>query len=298
MKRLLVLSCYVLLFASSAVPAEERLITLGRPTSEVQRTYNELYPIAVYLGERLQAQGINGGDVVLDGKNSRKATLKLIQAGKIDLVFETPYSALHFIKETGAIPLLSIARDGEAQEYRSLIFTRQDTGIKRLKNLIGHIIAFEDPGSTSAYHLPRTALEAAGLELVALASPEAAVPEGKVGYVFAGSELNISSWVYFQCTDAGALSNLDWYSQDENPEAFRKDFAIIYETWSIPRMLVLARPDLAPEITAAVKRVLLAMPHSKAGRQALKGFDISHFYPIEDAKTYIENLENSLHTAN
>jgi phosphonate transport system substrate-binding protein len=275
------------------------LITLGRPAKDIQRTYNQLYPIAVYLGERLQAQGITGGDVVLEGKNSRKATIKLIQTGKIDLLFETPYSALHFIKEAGVIPLLSIARNGNALEYRSLIFTRQDAGIKRLDNLIGHVIAFEDPGSTSAYHLPRTALEAAGLELVALPSPEAEVPNGKVGYVFAGSELNISSWVYFQRTDAGALSNLDWYSQDENPEAFRKDFAIIYETRPIPRMLVLVRPDLAPEFTAAVKHVLLAMPHSEAGRQALKGFDISHFYPIEDAETYIKNLENSLtHTAN
>jgi phosphonate transport system substrate-binding protein len=231
--------------------------------------------------------------------NSNQATIKLIQAGKIDLLFETPYSALSFIKKAGAIPLLSIARDGEMQEYRSLIFTRQASGINKLEDLIDHVIAFEDPGSTSAYHLPRTAMEAAGLELVALASPEAEVPKGKVGYVFAGSELNVASWVYFNRTDAGALSNLDWNSQDENPKAFRKDSVIIYETRSVPRMLVLARPDLAPEITAAVKRVLLVMHQSEAGRQALKGFDISRFYPIEDAETYIENLENSLtHTAN
>jgi len=63
--------------------------------------------------------------------------------------------------------------------------------------------------------------KAKGLELIELSSFNSIVPTDKAGYVFAGSELNISSWVFYKKVAAGALSNLAWASPKDVPESFR-----------------------------------------------------------------------------
>lgn len=51
-----------------------------------------------------------------------------------------------------------------------------------------------------------------------------------VGYVFARSELNISTWVHKRLADAGAMSDLDWNNPRRMPEAFRRDMVTIGRT--------------------------------------------------------------------
>lgn len=114
--------------------------------------------------------------------------------------------------------------------------------------------------------------------LTSLADPEVEVPGDRLGYVFAGSELNISSWVYYGRASAGALSALDWQSQDENPAAFRKEFRILHNTGTVPRMLVLGRPGLDPELS----------------RAALAPYLIDAFHPIEDPDAFVAGLEEAL----
>ena len=48
-------------------------------------------------------------------------------------------------------------------------------------------------------------MRAKGLELVELSSFNSIVPKDKTGYVFAGSELNISSWVFYKKVAARRL---------------------------------------------------------------------------------------------
>jgi phosphonate transport system substrate-binding protein len=284
----------LVLCAALAAPAlAQKTIVIGRPAKEVKKEYVRLRPIADHLGARLGEYGIDAGTVLLDGKNSPQATLELFQNGEMDLIFETPYSSLFFMERGGAVPLCTITRDGAAR-YNTYIFARSDSGVAGLEDLRGKVVAFEDPGSTSAYFLPRRALENAGLKLAAMTDPEANPPADTVGYVFAGSELNVSSWVFFGRVDAGALSNLDWTDQEENPEAFRKQFSVIHETDEVPRMLVLARPDMDPALRRAARDILLAMPDTAEGRSALAPYDISGFQPIDDPDAFGRRLHRSL----
>jgi len=286
------LVCLLVALAPGWTLAGETL-TIGRPTKQVQKDFKRLIPIADYLGARLGAVGITGGEVLVSGMNSTEECIGMLQTGKLDLVFETPASALRMIKEAGARPLLPVTRDGVSQ-YSSLVFVRDDSGLTALTDLRNKIVAFEDPGSTSGFFLPRKAMLEAGLELVPLASPETPVPPGKTGYVFAQGELNVSSWVFFRKAHAGAMANTDWLSQEDNPEAFRARMRILHETVKVPRMLVLVGPGMSPVVEAELKRLLLAMPSDPVGREALKGYKLDGFTDHGPPETLIQQLEKSL----
>lgn len=283
---------FLLLSASTDVLAGETLV-IGRPTKKIDEDYKRLMPIAAYLGARLEAHGVKKGDVLVDGMNSVDGCITLIKEEKLDLLFETPYSALRIIDQTGAKPILTIVRDGAA-EYNSYVFARTDSGIAGLADLKGKTVAFEDPGSTSGFYLPYKAMKDAGLDMVQLASSDVAVPEGKTGYVFSQGEVNTASWVYFGKTAAGALSSSDWTKQETCPEAFRSQFTILHQTGKVPRMLVLVRPGLSSGVTEDIKRLLLGMSGDEKGKNALAPFKIEGFSPIEDPGGFVQSLKRAL----
>lgn len=292
MRLLWLLLLGALLLPATPVSAGHTL-TIGRPTLDVQETYRQLQPITRYLAMRLADYGVTEGSVVLDGKNSLEAMVALVREGALDMVLESPYPSLAFINDAGMDPLMLVKRRG-VLEYSSYIFTRKDSGITSLDGLKGKIIAFEDPVSSSAYHLPRNALEKHGLQLISATSPNDFVSPDSVGFVFAGSELNISSWVYFGKVDAGAFSNLDWDSQTANPLEFRHKFRILLATSPVPSMLLLVRRNLDPALLDALKRELTVMAENPAGKTALDAFDIDGFIPIQDPASYTRTLTSIL----
>src|SRR3546814_1395171 len=95
----------------------------------------------------------------------------------------------------------------------------RDSNIDSLEDLPGHSIAFQNSASTSAYFVPATELLERGLPMEILLSPLDRPAAGSVGYLFARSELNISTWVDKRLVDAGVMSNLDW----DNPRRMPPD---------------------------------------------------------------------------
>ena len=264
--------------------SRKNVLTMGKVTRMVSKQQRRMEPIIACLASRLSDVGIERGELLLAKDND--ALIEYLQEGEVDIVLETPFSACLYKLKINALPILMMQRQG-VTEYKGLIFVRKDNRIQSLKDLKGRVIAFEDPGSTSAYVLPRLAIEAEGLEMVEVRSADSAVPEDKVGYVFAGEELNVSTWVFFDRVDAGALSSLDWDDQEDNPAPYRKEFEIIYETMSVPRMLVLVREGMDGHLRERITEELLNMDRNEEGREALKPFKISKFVELP------EDMENT-----
>ncbi|MFH1783235.1 MAG: phosphate/phosphite/phosphonate ABC transporter substrate-binding protein [Candidatus Omnitrophota bacterium] len=269
-----------LIMTGSLLLAEEApkktVLTMGRATDKVTKDHKKIEPIITYLASKLKDRGIEQGEVMLAGDNKNSTVIEYLKEGKLDLVLETLFSAILYEEEANALPILLIWREG-ISEYNTFIFVRKDSGIRGLEDLKGKIIAFEDPGSTSGYLLPKCTIKAKGFGMVKLDSFDSPVPEDKIGYVFSGSELNVSSWVFYKKVAAGALASPDWVTPDENPEAYRKEFNIIYETEKIPRMLVIVREGLDENLVARIKEELLNMDKTEEGREALKNYKINKF---------------------
>lgn len=256
-------------------------ITIGRATDDVNKAQKRLQPIVAYLASRLGDVGVERGKVVLAADNSSETLLKYLQESKIDIVIDTAFQIHAYMKAGNMTPLLTVWRKG-SKEYRTFIFTRKDSGITQLGDLRGKTIAFEDPGSTSAYFLPKFTLMAMGFDLVELKSSASRVPKGKIGYVFAGSEINISAWVFHGKVASGALSDQDWETPENLPAAFREVFAIIGETKKILRLLLAVRNGLDGKLVRRIKEELLNMHANAEGRKALAAYKLNKFEALPE----------------
>jgi phosphonate transport system substrate-binding protein len=267
--------------AGEAVKA--KTISLGfvskRSQAEVEPQFRDFVN---YVVRKLSAPGapIEGKFVVAP---SPLQLTKLIEEKKVDFYSDSPYPTYVINKQGSARLLLRRWRGGMA-DYRSIIFAKKDGGPARLEDLRGKMIAFEDPGSTSGYFLPKVFLLTKGFKLAEKPSADAKVAPKEIGYTFTYSTDKIVELVLAGKVAAGAFSNDDHGRLDESRKTA---LATLAETESFPRNLVSVRKDLDAKTTDRLKEILLAMDRDAEGKQILEKFDhTAKFDPLpggEDA---------------
>ncbi|MBU8976351.1 phosphate/phosphite/phosphonate ABC transporter substrate-binding protein [Lysobacter sp. MMG2] len=273
--------------ASAATPLaawagnDSGVLVLGRISDDPKKHYEQLKPLLDYVVPRLADVGIREGRILMAKDTQQMASY--LRRGRVDWVTETTGTAMLLRQRAGAHPLLLTERDG-VSHYHSLFFARRDSGLSSLADLRGHSIAFQRPNSTSAYFVPAAELLRRGLSLEILLSPEDRIDSGAVGYLFAWSELNISTWVHKGLADVGVMSNLDWQNPDRMPPSFRNDLVVIGQTVDYPRAVEMVRGDLDPRVEARLREVLTdAAGDPDAGDALLRFFNTTRFMPVDPA---------------
>lgn len=267
--------------------AATRFLRMGSVTNAPKYNFGQMQGIAQYVLEHVRDLGIERVDVFTIG--STEDMLKLMQAGKVDWVSATPYAALMYERDANAEFLATRKTRGRAN-YHSVFFTRKDSGINTLEDLQGKVIAFEKPGSTSAFFLPAMALLDAGLTLEELSSPRDVPAENSIGYVFSGDEANSSTWVHKRISVAAAFSNADWDSKWMTPEAYRDDLLIFHTTPQVPRSIEVVRSELDPLLKKRIKTALFATNGNPDLTDMLRGYyGASDFAELTEAQ--LEALE-------
>jgi len=244
--------------ADMLVPAEERASTfvVGRISSDLRRTLPRLDSMANHMAAKLADVGYRRGHGVVVGSLGEMAAL--LRDGEIDMISETPLSALQLSQRSGAEIVLREWKD-KVPVYRGVVIAAKNGPVQSLADLRGRRIALEDRGSTTGFLLPLAALKAAGLSLVELPTLDAPVPDDKVGYVFSGSELNIASWTSRGLVDAGAYSDQDLDDSDRTPKRMRNDLRVIHLSQPVIRSVAMLRAGLPVERRARIVAELLAL---------------------------------------
>ena len=245
-----------------------KTLTLGAVFQDPRAPVEEHFrPLAAYAARKLSPSGETKGTVVVAA--SAAQMIKLLDEKRVDFYMESPHPT-YVINRLGAATLLLRRWKGGMAEYRSLIVTGRESGITRLEELRGKIIAFEDPGSTSGYFLPKLLLLKKGFSVVEKPSLGAKVAGGEIGYTFAATDKNVVSLVLQKKVAAGAISNDDHASLDENNKAA---ISILGESESLSRHLVSVRKDLSEPVKKRLKEILLNMHHDDEGQKILRQID-------------------------
>ena len=248
---------------------EAKTITLGIVAPMNQKEVEEHFRDFVrYVARKLSSEREIEGRIVAAPTQSGLANLLTEQ--KVDFYMESPYPTYLINNVYGAGKLLLRRWKGGMAEYHALIFTKKNSETRRLEDLRGKIIAFEDPGSTSGHFLPKFFLSRRGFKLSEKTRIEPNVSPGEVGYIFVYSRDKIVDLVLIKSVAAGAFSNDDYATLDERKKS---DITILAETDRLPRHLLSVRRDLAPALVDRLEKLLLSMHQDPEGRLILQRTD-------------------------
>lgn len=290
------LLCLLLALIPSAraqVPApvddDTSVLVLGRVSDDPKSHYDQLKPLLDYVVPRMASVGIRSGRILM-AKDLQQMT-SYLRRGQVDWINETAGNAGLLERRGVARSLLITEREG-ATRYHGVFFVRRDSPVRTLADLAGRSVAFQNPYSTSAYYLPAAKLLDEGMKLEVLLSPMDKPAPGAVGYLFARTELNITTWVHKRLVDAGVFSNLDWANPQRMPPSFAQDFRIVAVTDDVPRALMLARKGMPPHVEARLREVLMeASTDPDAGEVLRRFIGTSRFVPIgEEDKRALDRL--------
>ena len=245
---------------------EFKTITLGIIAENNQKEIEEHFREFVrYLARKLSSSSAIEGKIAMAPTHARLASF--LTERKADFYMESPYPTYLINNVYGAGKLLLRRWKGGMVDYHALIFTTRNGETKRLEDLRGKIIAFEDPGSTSGYFLPKFFLSKRGFKLSEKNQVGANVAAGEVGYIFAHSQDKLVDWVLTKQLAAGAFSNDDHAALNEKKKS---DLIILAETDSLPRHVVSVRKDLAPALVNRLEKILVSMHQDAEGRLILQ----------------------------
>ena len=257
--------------ASGQTPdrVEAKTISLGIVSEINQKEIEEHFRDFVrYVARKLSPASDIEGKVVVAPTLLRLA--KLLEQKKVDFYMESPYPTYVINNVHGAAKLLLRRWKGGMVEYQSLIFTKRNSEIKRLEDLRGKIIVFEDPGSSSGHFLPKFFLARKGFKLSEKSRLGPNVSPSEVGYIFAYSQERLVDLVLTKQAAAGAFSNDDYAALDEKR---RSDITVLAHTEMLPRHLLSIRRDLAPALARRLEEILLSMHEDDEGRRILQKAD-------------------------
>jgi phosphonate transport system substrate-binding protein len=222
-------------------------------------------PLVDYAARKLTPTRETQGTVVVAPTAAQM--MKLLEEKRVDFYMESPYPS-YVINRLGGARLWLRRWKGGIGEYRSLLFTHKESGVARLEDLRGKIIAFEDPGSTSGYFLPKLFLLKKGFSVVEKPSLGAKVSPREIGYIFADTDKHMVNLVLQNKVAGGAFSNDDYASAND-----KAALSILGESESVSRHLVSVRKDLPEPLVNRLKEILLSMHQDEDGQKILQQTD-------------------------
>jgi phosphonate transport system substrate-binding protein len=242
-------------------------ITLGDVEDQPTEVISGIQPFANYLAARLAPYGIACGRVrVVDTVDEM---VELIKKGEMDIYFDSMYPAYLVSEATGAQPILRQWRNCDP-EYHSVIVARADSGIKSIDDLLGHMVAMDNPYSTSGFVLPSSYLIDHGFSLVVKESYSATVAQGEIGIVFSSSDSNSYAWIHTHRVDAAVTDDYTYSNIWETTAP--GEVILLAETVPMPRRAVIVRADLPDNLQQAIKDELLQAKSNPEAKAAMDNF--------------------------
>jgi phosphonate transport system substrate-binding protein len=251
--------------------ARETTITIAiLPEQNVFEQKKRYRPLAEYLSNALD---VNVKIKLLDSYGSIYDEIK---NRTIDGAF---FGSFNYILTRARADIEPLARPAETtgrSNYRSLIFTRKDSGLTSdIMKWKGKKIALVHEVTTAGYIFPAWHLKKHGITAFEQYF-------GKV--IFTGSHDAAILSVLKGQTDLGAAKDLIFEKVlSENP-AMKTELIVLASSLEVPSNTLCVRSDLDNRIKTALKNILISMHTTPEGREVLAAFSASKFKGTADSE--------------
>lgn len=243
-------------------------VTFGfTPAEDAKTLLTKAEPFIDYLSRKLNVR------IVAQTATDYAGPVEALRHQKLDFALLGPKATLLASRE-GRATVIARTINGAKPNYYSLIFTRRDSGIRRLADFRGHSFAFVDVNSASGHLFPRFLLQQAGI-----------VPERDLRQtLYAGAHDAVILAVLNGKVDGGATWANDPHGETSGlsrmlTPAQRGQLRIIAASPPIPGEGIVARSGIAPRLRQAMQAALVHMGDTAVGRQAVAALSFSGFVP-------------------
>ncbi len=265
-------------------PYKDLELRLGRiPYTNSSQMVLQHEAFLKYLAKKIGVKSVR-----LQTAPDYSSILKKLVAGDIDIAWMASLSAVEARNNPEVELLCKPVRYGTTS-YRGIVLTRQDSGIRTLKDLKNKKFAWVDKESASAYLFPKAMMLDANIdpdkdfaEVDTLGKHDAVVYSVLLGKYDAGA-----------CYDDARNTLRDKSKKDE--------LIILATTQDISNEPIVCRKSLAPELRERIKSALLELNNkTPEGREILKNLaDVQGFVKV-DSRDYdsIEKVLKALENHN
>ena len=255
MKRHLGLCFFLfLLIDGGELPAQQfrpELKISAIPDENPQEMLRVYAPFADYLTKEI------GVPVKFTPVVDYAATVEGLAASKLDMVWYGGFTSVQAAyRAKGAKRIIMRKEDAE---FKSHFITRNDTGIRSLKDLKGKTFSFGSVSSTSGHLMPRYFLLQAGIQ-----------PERDFSrFSFSKAHDATAAWVEAGRVDAGALNFLVW---DKLVETKKVDTSKVVVFWTTPPYVDYVwavRGGLDPGLVQKISKAFLKLDYQNPEHKKL-----------------------------
>ena len=269
-------------------PRAQTLVLGDMDAHEPVKKIKRFQPLADYLAAGLGQHGISAGHVLVARDIDEMA--RYIANGDVDLYFDSPFPALAVQELAGSELILRRWKEGN-RDYWALFVALKSSGINRVEDLEGRVVAVEDPFSTSGFLLPVGSLVRDGLDVIELTSIGERVGADEVGYYVSRDEENTVELVLQGKVAAGALSNEDL---DALPQEVVSQLIVFGPTGKMPRQVVSVPGNMDDALVEDITNLLVGLDKTEQGRVVLEGIKSTTKFDVlpPDARGQLEELNN------
>lgn len=165
-----------------------------------------------------------------------------------------------------------IAMAGDADDFRGIFIVRKDSGIRTPGDLRGKVVSYPSHTAVAAAIMPQYYLHTHGIDI-----------NRDIQNNYVGSQESSIMNVYLGKSAAGATWPPPWRLFQKDHPAEAAQLETIWETPPLLNNSVMVRDDVPEALRERVRKMLLELGQTAAGRTILDGMETARFHHADDA---------------
>jgi phosphonate transport system substrate-binding protein len=261
-------------------PVTQKTYLVGiHPLHNPKRLFEVYNPIVEFINAQLPDV-----ELKLEASRNYEEFDKKLYSGHFDFAMPNPYQTILSLAHGYRI----FGKMADDENFRGIILVRKDSGINKVSDLKGKIVAYPAETALAATMMPQQYLQSHGLNI-----------NTDIENRYVGSQESSIMNVFLGHVSAAATWPVPWKTfSAEHPDKAAQ-LEIKWQTESLPNNGWVVRNDVPAELAAQFARALFDLQNSEQGRKMLAALPVSHFEAANEqtyapVRAFLDNFNKTV----
>ncbi|HEX5688190.1 MAG TPA: PhnD/SsuA/transferrin family substrate-binding protein [Ideonella sp.] len=229
-------------------------------------------------------RGFNGVRFQLETAKDYKAFERKLKDRTVHFALPNPYQAIS-AEESG---YHVFAKMGDDHDFRGLLLVRTDSGIDEPADLVGKKVSYPAPTALAATLLPQRWLHDHGINVLRdLDNSYVGTQESSIMSMALGKTAAAATWPQ------------PWRVFVKDHPRLAEQIEVKWQTMPLVNNALVVRDDVPADVVVEVRRLLVGLSDTAAGRELLAHLELERFEPAtkdtyNKVRHFVENFERDV----